>query len=662
MKLINGKPYIEHSELCKVGVPKGTLDAAINRESDSWNFINDPFDHRKVLVDYLTMKPCYQNKVKAHFGCPYQYLAAQVIKPLLEDNPADVAFLHNYRLPNGNNIDSVSMAEYIAACKWLHFLAGANIRKIKATGYTTAADFYLAVLNLLKTDNIRLPHNYSKLLRKVSAYKKQGAVVVIHGGSGKASNNRKVVDYFCESLLLELISHYNQFEDPFVALKYNEAAAARGYKSITAATVGYYRRERNMLIASGREGSAVWRNKYDRVIHRSRPTAPLLLINSDDLDLDLYFQEARINDKGHRYINYQYRFKLMVVIDAYNNYPLGIAIGEAQTEELVHAAYADAINHIFELTGSHYLWQQIVADHWGIKALEPWYQAQATFTPAKVGNARSKVIEAFFGQWHKLLKQYPNYAGHNITAKSKANYEAIRSNQKSFPHKEQGLAQVSEIINRLRVEINPITGTSLQQQWLAAFTEHQSRMLQLDDTRRLLLYGAKHQWTNELTNGGIRITVDGKEYIYDVPEVDYMRNVGKKMQVHYSPYDMSKILATADDCRVQIVCQLYEPMKMAIADMTAGDRALVNVRLNEKKRISQYVLDAKASRQNYLMQHGITDPAGVLQSGYINKELNQAADNAYRTKLITGKDAFDYDNEANDNNNGQQPEGDVWDL
>lgn len=660
MKLISGKPYIEFSELGKVGMSKCYLKVAHHRASASWNFIDDPDDRRRVLVDYSTMKPAYQEKVKSHFGCPYQYLAAQILKPLLHDNPSDINFLSKYRLPNGNAFATATLAEYVTACRWLHFLSQINIRKIKATGYASAADFYKAVITLLRTDNVRLPHNYAKLLRKVAAYKKQGAIVVIHAGSGKASNNLKVADAFCESLLLELISHYNQFEDPFVADKYNEQVTAKGYKPIKAATVGYYRRERDMLIASGREGSAAWRDKYDKIVHRSGPTAPLLLINSDDLDLDEYFQEAFIDKDGHRRTNYHFRFKLMVVMDMYLRYPLGYAIGVAQSKELVYAAYADAINHICELTGNYFIWQQIVTDHWGISALEEWYKAQAVYTPAKVGNARSKPIEAAFGKWHKVLKQYPNWAGHNITAKTKANYEAIRANYKNLPHKEHGHHQVHDIINRIRQQVND-NGVTLQQQWLAAFNENKQRMMPLDDTRRLHLFGTRHKWQNELTNGGIRITINGTEYIYDVPEVDYMRNVGKKMQVIYDPYNMSKILATADDGRVQIICPMYEPMKMAIADMTAGDRALINVRLDEKKRISQYVLDAKAERQNTLAQHGI-NAASILQAGYVNKELNQAADNAYRRKMIEGKDAFDYDNENENNTPPQAQEGDVWDM
>ena len=84
MKLVSGKPYIEFDELIKSGVCKSTLKLASHRNSGSFNFIPDAEDGRKILAEYETIKPLYKEKVKSHFGCPYQYLAAQILKPLLQ--------------------------------------------------------------------------------------------------------------------------------------------------------------------------------------------------------------------------------------------------------------------------------------------------------------------------------------------------------------------------------------------------------------------------------------------------------------------------------------------------------------------------------------------------------------------------------------------------
>lgn len=667
MKLINNIQYLEFKEAIACGIPEGTLKAALARKSSSWSFIDDPSDRRKVLIEFASLKDIYKQLVVAKFGEPAVYLSSQILKHHLNTNPVDVAFLNNYRFENGDALPAPVLKQYTEACRWLSFLTELTPKRIRSLGYNKVPDFYNAVTSILKKEEVKLPLSYDKLRLKIEDYKERGAACIVHGGRGKVSNNRKVTDELSESLLLELISHHNQFEDPFVAKKYNQWAKLNNYKPISDATVGRYRRLNNVLLAASREGNAVWRNSYDKVIHRVKPTAPLLLINSDDLDLDLYYQEITYNKQGHKKVNYLYRFKLMVVMDAFNNYPLGYAVGEAQTEDLVRAAYANAINHIRELTGNYYSWQQIVTDHWGIAksnskqptSLQQWYESQAVFTPAKVGNARSKSIEAAFGRWHQVLKQYTNYAGHNITAVSKINPDAIKLNKKDFPLKEDGHNQIAEVIHRIRTEISDKTGTSLQQEWIDAFNANHARMLPLNTSRRLQLYGTVHPWKNELTNAGINITIDKRLYTFDVPEADYMRNVGKRMQVIYDPYNMSEILAITEDGRVQIVCPSFDFQKMAIADMVPGDRAKINVLIDQKDRMGQHVLDTQAQRRELLQRKGI-DANSMLQAGYISKQTSQIADNSYRQRQLQQPDAFDMDSNNEQNNNENTP--DLWDL
>ena len=80
MKLIENKLYIEFSELVDCGFPIGTVKSAQFRNSNSWKFIDDPDDKRKVLSEYESMKPTYKEKVIAKYGNPYEYLAKVQIK------------------------------------------------------------------------------------------------------------------------------------------------------------------------------------------------------------------------------------------------------------------------------------------------------------------------------------------------------------------------------------------------------------------------------------------------------------------------------------------------------------------------------------------------------------------------------------------------------
>jgi hypothetical protein len=298
--------------------------------------------------------------------------------------------------------------------------------------------------------------------------------------------------------------------------------------------------------------------------------------------------------------------------------------------ELVREAYLNAIHHIRELTGEQLIWHQICTDSWNLKQLRDWYSMQATFTPTRTGNARGKVIEQSFGtNWHGILRQYKNYGGYNITAQHKSNADAIRKNAKEFPHISEAPAQIAHFFQQLRNQVNEKIGKSKQQEWLEAFHAMPSeRKRRLSDSKRILLFGKHHTWQNQITNAGINITLNKHPLVYDIPKADYKKHVGRTMQVIYDPYDLNSILATSEDARIQILCPAMESMKMAIADFQPGDRAKLNVKLNEKRELSQSILDAQQRRQNILSQNNISAES-LLQAGVLIKEQRHLAENNY---------------------------------
>lgn len=657
MKLHDKNVYIEYQEILIAGIPQGTIDAALARQSQSWSFITDPSDKRKVLIHYESLKDNYKSLIKAKFGCPYKFMAAQIIKQRLINKNEDTDLITNFKLPDGSNLPIAKQHDYISACNYLNFLSGLTAKNIRELGYKSTNDFYDAVIQLIKGDSVPLPESYNKLRIKVREYREHGAEVVI-SKKWCNRNSLKVSDEICESLLLEMVAHSSQFEDPLVARKYNEWAKQNGRKEITDATVGIWRRKNSINVLASREGQKVWHNTYNPVVHRNRPTAPLLRIESDDNTLDLFFKEG---DSRYR------RVTLMVVMDCFNDYPLGYAIGRAQTMELVQEAYLNAIHHIKELTGEHAIWHQICADGWGISRqnsdgskrektkLQKWYELQAAFAPTQHGNARGKYIEQFFGKkWHEVLRHYKNYGGYNITAQHKSNSDAIDKYSKEFPSIEQAPAQVAHFFAQLRNQITA-SGKTKQQQWLEAFNALPSeKKLPLPDDKRILLFGKRHTWLNKITNAGISIALNKHQLTYDIPAADYKQHVGKTMHVIYDPYDLTKVLATSEDGRTQILCPAMEKMQSAIADFAPGDRMRLNVKLNEKKQLSQSILDAQHNRQQLLSQNGV-DAESLLQAGVLIKEQRQLAENNYHEQ----------NDEANyqlPEHQPQQEEEDVFDM
>lgn len=632
MKYVNNILYLEFQDLLDSGISQFTIIGAKRDSSSGWNFSTDPHDRRKILVEYSSLKCQFKNIVVTKFGDPYQYLSSTIIKQHLSVTAADQDFIREYLIPDGNHLPLATQENYIKACAYLNLLSTTTCRQIKEIGFKTASNFYQAVIRLIDTEKVPLPTAYGRLKAKVRDYKAQGAKCVISRKFCN-DNSKKVKDEVSEAVLLEMISNSNQFDDVFVARKYNLWAEQTGYKTITDVTVGNYRRRNLVLVTASREGLSPWHNRFGKIIKRERPSCPLALINSDDNNLDLYFTYGASKTK---------RVVLYVIIDAFNDYILGYSIDWTATSLGIKMAYLNAIHHIHELTGEFAWWHQLQADHWNSKGMDSFFKVfdpisgepQVKFTPPKVGNARGKTIERVFGkEWHSFLKLYQNYAGPNITAKSKLNTDVVKRRSKNYPEITHAAAQIEHFIEQLRSKINPKTGLTRRQEWLNAYKAMpQEHKRTLPDKQRLLHYGIAHTHRNTISNAGLNITLDGTQLSYDVSREDFIKHIGRNMQVMFDPYDLSQVLALNDDGRTQLLCPAYEKTKMALLDMQEVDRTRLNSLINEQKMIGQHVFDKQNKRRDVLSTSGI-DAEGLLQAGILIKEERHLAENTYYDRL-----------------------------
>lgn len=469
-----------------------------------------------------------------------------------------------------------------------------------------------------------LPKTAITLKRKYDRYVAEGYYSLIHSGYGN-KNATLIKTDLCESVLIDLMGHGNQLPAPLVAQSYNLWAEPNGYKAITERTVVNYMERHDFEIGAARRGAKNWADKYDPVIIRSRPSAPLLLVNSDDNDLDLYFKNGKDN---------YYRYKMYVVLDAHCDYILGYAIGDQITKELVKQAHRDALRHIKELTGAYYLWDQAIADHWGLKGdLLDFFKSLSQFTPPTVGLARAKVIEQSFGtSWHNTLKQYSNYAGHNITAQEKHNPDFAQSKLRDRPNAVHAKVQIAQFVEMMRnIEWNK-SGKSRREVWVENFKASQiSQANRISDEVYLQKLGIAHNYENTVRNTGINITVNEIKYNYDVPVEIYRQAVGSKVRVKYDPADMSQVLVEGD--KIRFIARENEPMPMALADYKAGDRTKLNTRLDTKAQIKQAIKEEKENRKAILERAGI-DANSLLQAGVLVKaERFKATETATRMAM-----------------------------
>ncbi len=630
MLLIENKLYLEITDAEACGLGGASYIYKEKSRKANWGiFIKHPVYKNLVLIEFESLIPKKKQQVIDHFGNPYEHFSKSPIRKMVSRDTKAESFFLDYQYDGTKKLPPPAREKYTIAASWLNMLIKAEEDKveIKKVLGITLAKFWLNVGDIIKSDGIDLPSHYIRLRQKLQEYKDHGYQVLIHKQFGN-SNSKKVDDEVSESLLLELISMPNA-DDILTTRRYNISAVERGKPQITASTVGNWRRKYAHLISLTKYGTKENYNTFGKHIARRRPSAPLLLVEHDDNEIDLYFQSNRTK-KNRTELYYYNRFVVAVVIDAYNDYPLGWAIAETYTKDLIRFAYLDAVYHIAELTGGWYLPHQIRSDRFGLDAkltndLAQFYKSLATFTPAAVKVARGKYIERSFGkQWHQVLSCYPNYAGPNITSKTHVSQDFIEANKKDYPTVEQAPFQLNEFIDIMRHLVNEKTGLSRQEEWVKAFhASDKSKEHLISETQLIAKLGTQHTHLNTITNRGLTPAINCVERIYEIPEEIYLQTVGKTVQVTYDPMDYSRILVT-DNQNLLFIAREQELMPSALADFEPGDRQKINDRINEKVRHMATITNAKKTRQD-ILQFNRINAESLMMAGVHTKAINHQA-------------------------------------
>jgi hypothetical protein len=646
MKLIDNILYLTFSEMLDCGVLEDTLKKAKNRKSPSWSFIDDPEDKRRVLIEYEKLGVSYKEKIKARFGNPYSYVAQQPIKNMVKWDAKAESFYLDYIYNGNKKLPKDHVDKYTKAASWLNMLKEAteDKRTLKNLLKLSIDQFYLHVMELIKTEKVDLPTSYRRLLAQRKKYEEAGYASLIDWRFG---NNlaAKIIDDLSESTLLEMISHHNQYDDVFVCQQYNIWAQANGYKTIDAATVGVHRRKNDPNIIMYREGNAALNEKYIKQVKGRRPSAPLFMVESDDNHLDLYFIDIEDPTAG----KYFHKYKAIVVVDSFNDYVLGYAYSENLSTALVKTAYLNAMYHIRSITGGWYLPHETKTDKWAHKELVPFYKTLGNYIPAALGNKHRGYIEQFFGNphWKRCLKAGAiNYSGNNITAKNRGvNQEVLSQNKKNYPILgNESVDQVEQFFYRLR-HMPQSNGVSKHDQWLESWNNLPNEdKRSISDEQFLLKFGIKHSYrgkdTIEITNRGVEPQINNIQYSYDLQEY-HLNHIGKSVHLLYDPYDMSRVLVTDFE---NIRLMGYEPRLQARAlhDAQLDSRTYLNILLEEKREQVDGIA-AAGDRRKKVLEHNSIDAEAVLQAGVVVKELKQSAEQKMLGAMINNKTDDDFD-------------------
>lgn len=566
-----------------------------------------------ALVAYDSMPDRFKEAIKEKIGGdPYKLAKLNALEDLIEHNTeASKFFNEDFKLSDGRWLPKQTRNEYYHNAIILDAITKL-IEKVavkKAKGHKTSGqwNYYSELVQGL--DRVKYPHSlpdyFSSLREKYNKYIAEGCVSLIHANFLKGIRNRAKIDDDTKlSILIELLADPRNFDNERIARFYNQVAGNAGWQSITGHTVAKYRDKYDLEIHAGRRGVVSLSNEKLMQVKRFAPTRPLYYWTVDGWDVELFYQKTE-NGKT----TYTNRVTAVIVLDPCGKYPIGYAIGDHETPELIKEALRNAVKHTAELFGSMYRSHQIQSDRYGIKKMTPLYEAVAKISiPAKAHNAKSKVIEPY----NKYLNTeychiFRNWSGYGIEAKkdSQPNNQALNQYKTQFPDYEGVCKQFDSIMAQERkAKVN---------QFVSYWSEmSDDDKLVLSYEQYLYHFGISTGRTNLMQGSGLHVTIKGLKRAYDSFDLSFRQHMSTQWSIMYDPDDTSKILAMNEDNTRRFVLEEKYLQPMAIKDRKDGD-------LEQLQQINQFNKKAIEHITDFRTETSVTTRDFFLK----NKELDE---------------------------------------
>ena len=577
---------IEYQELTNGIISSFSYDKLVQRRKI--NVIRRGCKGTPALVAYDSLPEDIKRAYVEKHGDPKAGLRHDTFLAHIEYDQAAYETYSSYVLADGRNLKPAVVDLYCnnaKAIKAIISLRNDRIALRKALGGSTKniwagiADVVTELKGQLKHD---LPENPRSLERKVKEFQEFGYEILI---SGKFSNNNrsKVKDEQQEATLRQLFRKHNNLDNETVRSLYNTIADAVGWDRMTATTVGNYRQKWNLETIAGRRGEGFFDDNVAMQVRRKAPVLPLVYWTMDGWDAELFYQKTEINKKGESVTTYHNRLTIVIILDPCGKYPVGYAIGTHETPELIREAMRNAIKHTEELFGKKHKVLQLQSDNYSKKTLRPFYEALTeSYTPARVKNAKSKVIEPYFNFINKKYCQLmPNWSGFGVKArkKSQPNEDFLNKIRHSFPDAEGCRKQLEGIIQLERI--------AKMESYKLAYNhlpnDDKVFMNELEYYRSLCETKAK---TTQLQSNGFVFQINNEKYEYECFDKNFRRYSHIDWVVKYDPSNMDKVLATDGKGELNFMLEQAYVQPMALYDRQEGDA-------NELKRIKGFNADVK---------------------------------------------------------------------
>lgn len=531
----NNKLCISAGELIQTGIiTKTNFDKL--KQRGKINVISRACYGNPALVEFDTLPEKIKQAANQMIVAPQKKQATYLESFFVQDMKA-FHFYNNYRLQDGSGLSKEKIQEYTTNASVLNALID-GIRERTArrkAAQNSIQGTFSSFLNDVEAIREITGHTLkvASLRKKLAQYKKESYQCLISGNLGN-NNTAKIKAVEQNAMLEELIKKHNNFDNEQIKEIYNLAAKAIGWKKISATTVARYRAKTDIYTYAGRRGSKELHNNKLMHVKRAAPEAAMVYWTMDGWDAELLFQQK--NKKNAT--TFHNRLTVVIVLDPSVKYPVGYAVGTHESPELIKEALRNAIVHTKELFGKHYQPLQLQTDRYGKGKLTPLYEALSqTYTPARVGNAKAKVIEPYFLRLNKMCQLMPNWSGFGITShkESQPNAEYLNKIRHQFPDMQGCRAQIEHLIMIEREE--------KREAYIEAWSHlPEADRLPLDATMYLDLFGETTGFTNRLQHDGFNPTIRGERLSFDCFDTKFRELAHLDWVVKYDPADLSQVL------------------------------------------------------------------------------------------------------------------------
>ena len=612
--------FLEFTELLGYSIPEGTIKAGLHRYRQggalSWRNMTDPTDARRVLIDYDSIPAATLRK----YEIPAKEILGRQLAQAQQEKLVQEAQVRQMSLPASVQVDTAELTwllnqkiERVQAhglarlAGWLKLLLTAKPSQCRAWGLDSKEALYAGALEAMTGEWAKKVlagqkvNNVQVLKRKVKAYKLEGVAAVVSKRTG-LRNAQKLTE-MQENLLIQLYADPRKADFDTVHRLLEEASVTYGWPLVGLTTCKTFlmKPATRALWTAPRHGVKMWHDQFDPIIPRNAPSFANALWVLDGTPLELYFREGK---KAHN------RFEIFVVLDAHSWKIVGYALGRSENTAIVRQALRMACR----LEGA--VPHQVLNDNSSaiksaeIQQLLP--QLATYVTPAKVGNARTKIVEPFFKHLNaRVLKWMSNYSGSNITAKSPdshINPDAAKAEMKFFPQENEALEQVHLAIATWNEQIGWKKRKVSIREWHAtSVTSTQDRQRPFNPAMDVAAFYYEPKDTYLYTNRGFDLVFRGERYVFDVEEVAFRReNIGARFAVRFDPermdalylYQMGRPVVGLDGQAVAARPKTKVPM--ALVDRQAGDGASLARLLNLKNEQWQATNDEFLTRVDAL--------------------------------------------------------------